>query len=118
MGQSEGREDEDRDAGAGAVPESVRALHEQGSAADPAHGDELPVFPGQPASAGTLDLAAAADEPMQLIRYLVVAANEHIGFSEHEEEWTILLRCFTDAKEKIAKLQEPASHRGAKASPS
>ena len=60
IGQSTGREDEARDPEASAVPESVRAVHDEGHAADPTFGDELPLSPAQSKSAGTIDLAIAA----------------------------------------------------------
>lgn len=117
MGESEGREDEAGSAAASAVPESVKHLHEPGHAADPTFGDELPVFPSQSKSAGTLDLAVATDEPEQLVRYLIMAAQEHIGFSENEPKWKILLGHFAQAAKELEKLNEP-SRRGATASSS
>ena len=116
MGESERREDEVRGTAASAVPESVRAVHD-GDAADPAFSDELPVFPARSKSAGTLDLAVATDEPEQLVRYLVMAAQEHIGFSEHDAKWKILLGHFAQAAKELEKLNEP-SRRGATAPPS
>ena len=114
--QSTGREDEGRGTAASAVPESVRAVHD-GDAADPAFGGELSVFPARSKSAGTLDLAVATDEPEQLIRYLAIAAREHIGFSENDAKWKILLGHFAQAAKELEKLNEP-SRRGVTAPPS
>ena len=74
-----------------AVPESVRAVHDEGHAADPTFGDELPLSPAQSKSAGTIDLAIAADEPEQVIRYLIVAAQEWIDASENTEKWKAII---------------------------
>lgn len=117
MGEPESGEGQVGQSGASAVPESVKHLHEPGHAADPTFGDELPVFPPSSKSAGTLDLAVAADEPEQLVRYLIMAAQEHIGFSENESKWKILLGHFAQAAKELEKLNEP-SRRGATASSS
>ena len=105
MGESTGREDEVR-AGASAVPESVRAVHD-GDAGDPSFSDELPVFPARSKSAGTLDLAVATDEPEQLVRYLVMAAQEHIGFSENTEKWKIVLGSPRQSAGRARSTQRP-----------
>ena len=73
------------------MPESVRAVHDEGHAADPTFGDELPLSPAQSKSAGTIDLAIAADEPEQVIRYLIVAAQEWIDASENTEKWKAII---------------------------
>ena len=53
-------------------------------------------------------MAVFNDEPTQLIRYLVMAAQEHIGFSEHDIEWKVLFGHFTAAQRELEKLNEPA----------
>ena len=73
------------------MPESVRAVHDEGHAGDPTFGDELPLSPAQSKSAGTIDLAIAADEPEQVIRYLIVAAQEWIDASENTEKWKAII---------------------------
>ena len=115
LGESTGREDEDRQPEASAVPESVRAVHESGrDSADPAFGDELPLSPAQSKSAGTIDLAIAADEPEQVIRYLIVAANEWLDASENHEKWKAIIAQLAVLQKQLERLNEPASHRGAK----
>lgn len=109
MGESKGREDEG-DAGAGPVPEGSAGV--EGSAADSAYGDELPPFPPGRKSAGTLDLAAANDEPTQLIRMLIVAAHEHIDESENSDQWKVLLGHFERANNELARLQAPGPKHG------
>lgn len=119
MGESEGREDEPRDAVAGAVPESVRTLHEPGEHTTYTElGDELPVFPRGSKSAGTLDLAAMNNEPEQLVRYLIIAAQEWIGFSDNDGKWKVILGHLAAAAKELEKLNAPASHRGATTSSS
>ena len=113
--QSTGREDEARGSSASAVPESVRAVHESGrDSGDPAFGDELPLSPAQSKSAGTIDLAIAADEPEQAVRYLVVAAQEWIDASENTEKWKAVIAQLAVLQKQLERLNEPASHRGAK----
>ena len=115
MGESTGREDEARESGASAVPESVRAVHEQGrDSADPTFGDELPLSPAQSKSAGTIDLAIAADEPEQVIRYLIIAAQEWIDASENTEKWKAIIAQLAVLQKQLERLNAPASHRGAK----
>lgn len=111
MDESEGRENENGDVAAGPVSEGVAAS--EGHSADPAYSDELPPFPASRKSAGALDLAAANDEPTQFIRMLIVAAHEHVGESEHDAEWKVLLGHFERANNELARMQEP-SRKGAK----
>jgi hypothetical protein len=118
MGESEGREDEIGDTDSSAVPESVRAVHEQGDAPDPSFSDRLSSFSSRRESTGALDLAAALDEPEQLIRYLIIACQEHVGYSQNSAKWMVILGHLARATMELEKLNEPASHRGAKASPS
>jgi hypothetical protein len=112
LGESEGRENEDRDAVAGAVPESVRTLHEPGRDTTYTElGDELPLLRSRRESAGALDLAASLDEPEQLIRHLIVAAQEHIGFSENEAKWKVVLGHAAAAAKELEKLNQPGARR-------
>ena len=92
----------------------------EGHTADPAFGERLPPLPGQPKSAGdlSLDLAAALDEPEQLIRMLIVAAQEHVGYSENGPKWAVIINHAASAAKELEKRNEPTSHRGAKASSS
>jgi hypothetical protein len=117
LGKSEGREDEVRTE-TGALSEDAGV--DVGSAADSALGDRLPPLPGQPKSAGdlSLDLAAALDEPEQLVRCLVIAAQEHVGYSENSDKWKVVLGHATAAAKELEKLNAPASHRGVKVSSS
>lgn len=118
MGEPEGREDEPGATEASAVPEGAAAS--DGPPADPAHGDELPAFRAKSKSAGdmSLDLAAALDEPEQLVRMLGFAANEHVGYSENSTKWAVVLKHSLAAGRELAQMNEPASHRGAKTPPS
>lgn len=90
-----GGEDEIGDTDAGPAPE----------------GAELKLSPPNRKSAGSLDLAAANDEPTQLIRMLIVAAREHVGESEHNAEWKALLGHFEKADKEIARMQDPSHKR-------
>ena len=112
MGESTGRENEARESEPSAVPEGARAS--EGSAADPTFGDELPLSPAQSKSAGTIDLAIAADEPEQVIRYLIVAAQEWINASENTEKWKAIIAQLCVLQKQLERLNAPASHRGAK----
>ena len=117
LGEQESGEGQAPQPEASAVPESIRAVHEQGrDSADPAFGDELSLFPGQSKSTGTLDLAAVNDEPEQLVRNLIVAANEWIDSSENSDKWKVILGHLAAAQKELDRLNEPASHRGAKRS--
>lgn len=109
MGESTGREDEVQRSEGSALPEGV--AEPEGSTADPAYGDELQTFPPIRQSAGTLDLACANDEPTQLIRYLIVAAQENTTHSEHVDEWKVLLGYFQRANMEIERMQEPSHKR-------
>jgi hypothetical protein len=112
--QSTGRENESRESEPSAVPESVRAVHDEGHAGDPTFGDELPLSPAQSKSAGTIDLAIAADEPEQVIRYLIVAAQEWIDASENTEKWKAIIAQLAVLQKQLERLNAPASHRSAK----
>ena len=114
MGESTGRENEDRQPEASAVPESVRAVHDEGHAGDFSFSGELQALQPRGQSTGTLDLAAAADEPEQLVRYLIVAANEWIGASENTEKWKAIVAQLAVLQKQLERLNEPASHRSAK----
>ena len=118
MGESEGREDELGDPEGGAVPEGADLA--EGHTSDPAHSESLPPLPGRPKSSGdlSLDLAAALDEPEQLVRMLIVAAQEHVGYSENGPKWAVIVNHAAAAAKELEKRNEPASRRGAKASPS
>ena len=65
----------------------------------------------------SLDLAAALDEPEQLIRHLIAAAQEHFGASENEAKWKVVLGHASKASEELERLNQPSS-RGAKTSSS
>ena len=112
MEQSESGTGQVQQPEASAVPEGARAS--EGSAADPTFGDELPLSPAQSKSAGTLDLAIAADEPEQVIRYLIVAAQEWINASENTEKWKAIIAQLAVLQKQLERLNAPASHRGAK----
>ena len=114
LGESEGRENEARESDASAVPESVRAVHDEGHAGDSTFGDELPLSPSQSKSAGTIDLAVSLDEPEQVIRMLIVAANEWIDASENTEKWKAIIAQLAVLQKQLERLNAPASHRGAK----
>ena len=105
--QPEGGTNEARDAEAGAVPNN--AAMAEGSAADLTYGDELSTLQSKRKSTGdmSLDLAAALDEPEQLVRHLIMAANEHIGFSENEAKWKVVLGHAAAAAKELEKLNEP-----------
>jgi hypothetical protein len=98
----------------GTVPEG--AEYDAEFAADPPFSDRLSALRSRRESAGALDLAAALDEPEQLIRYLVIAAQEHIGFSQNEAKWKVILGHAAQAAKELERLNEPTSHRGAKTS--
>ena len=114
MGEPESGEGQSRDPEAGALPEGARL--DQGSGPGAAQRDELSSFRGRAKSAGdlSLDLACAMDEPEQLVRSLMLAAHEQIGFSLNEAKWKVILGHVSKASEELEKLNEPASHRGAK----
>jgi hypothetical protein len=114
MVEPEGREDEIGDTDAG--PLSADAAMVEGSAADPAPRKSVPAFRARGGAAGdlSLDLAAAADEPEQLVRMLIVAATEHINYSENEEKWKVILGHLDKASKELERLNMPMSHRGAK----
>lgn len=92
--------------GEGALSEGA-AMAGTDDSADSPFGDRVPPLRGRPSAAGTLDLAAALDEPEQLIRYLIVAAQEHIGFSENSDKWKILLGHVASAAKELEKLNQP-----------
>jgi hypothetical protein len=116
MGESEGREDEIGDTDAGPVPEGFGSP--DGPAGGAARRDRLSSLRGrtQPTGDMSLDLAAALDEPEQLVRHLIIAAQDHVGYSENEAKWKVVLGHAASAAKELEKLNEPASHRGAKAS--
>ena len=111
LGESEGRENEARESEPSAVPESVRAVHDEGHAGDPTFGDELPLSPAQSKSAGTIDLAIAADEPEQVIRYLIVAAQEWIDASENTEKWKAIIAQLAVLQKQLERLNEPSRRK-------
>ena len=114
MGESEGRENEGRQSEASAVPESVRTVHDEGHAGDFSFSGELQALQPRGQSTGTIDLAIAADEPEQVIRYLIVAANEWIDASENTEKWKAIIAQLAVLQKQLERLNAPASHRGAK----
>ena len=118
MGKPTWREDEARESETGAVPEGDSDVHEDGHAADPAQRDELQTFRPRRESTGSIDLAVIADEPEQAIRMLIVAAKEWIDASENHEKWQAIIAQLCVLQKQLERLNEPASHRGAKASPS
>ena len=59
-----------------------------------------------------------ADEPEQAIRMLIVAANEWLDASENTEKWQAIIAQLAVLQKQLERLNEPASHRGAKASSS
>ena len=59
-------------------------------------------------------MAIAADEPEQVIRYLIVAANEWIDASENTEKWKAIIAQLAVLQKQLDRLNEPASHRSAK----
>jgi hypothetical protein len=111
LGESTGRENEARESEPSAVPESVRAVHNEGHAGDPTFGDELPLSPAQSKSAGTIDLAISADEPEQVIRYLIVAANEWIDASENTEKWKAIIAQLAVLQKQLERLNEPSRRK-------
>ena len=110
MGEPEGRTDETRDAGAGALPEG-HAADGSGYDTDPSQRQRVPPLPGQPRAAGdmSLDMAAALDEPEQLVRHLVIAAQEHIGASENEAKWKVVLGHASAATKELERVNQPRS---------
>jgi hypothetical protein len=108
LGESERGADEIRESTAGALPEG--AAVDEGSAADSAQRGRLPPLPGQPKSAGdlSLDLAASLDEPEQLVRMLIVAAQEHVGYSENTDKWKVVLGHAAQAAKELEKLNQPS----------
>jgi hypothetical protein len=110
LGEPEGREDEVRTE-SGALPEGARV--DEGSAADPAQRERVPPLPGRRQSAGdmSLDLAAAADEPEQLVRYLIMAVQEHIGYSENSSKWMVILTHLALANEELEIRNRPSRDR-------
>jgi len=62
----------------------------------------------------TLDLAALMDEPEQLVRHLIVACQEHVGFSQNSKKWMVILGHVASAARELERLNEPGA-RGAMA---
>ena len=119
MGKPTWREDEARESETGAVPEGDSDVHEPGrDSADPAQRDELQTFRPRREPTGSIDLAVIADEPEQAIRMLIVAANEWLDASENHEKWKAIIAQLAVLQKQLERLNEPASHRGAKASSS
>ena len=118
MAKSTGGTDEGGESESGAVPEGDSDVHEDGHAADPAQRDELQTFRPRRESTGSIDLAVIADEPEQAIRMLIVAANEWLDASENTEKWQAIIAQLCVLQKQLERLNEPASHRGAKASSS
>ena len=118
MGKPTWREDETREPETGAVPEGDSDVHDDGHAADPAFGDELQAFRPRREPTGSIDLACVADEPEQAIRMLIVAANEWVDASENTDKWKAVIAQLAVLQKQLERLNEPASHRGAKASSS
>ena len=119
MGKPVGREDEGREPETSAMPEGADAVVQSGrDSTDPAFGDELQAFRPRREPTGSIDLAVIADEPEQVIRMLIVAANEWLDASENTEKWQAIIAQLAVLQKQLERLNEPASHRGAKASSS
>ena len=119
MAKSTGGTDEGGESESGAAPEGNSDVSgELAAAADPAHRDELQTFRPRRESTGSIDLAVIADEPEQAIRMLIVAAKEWIDASDNTEKWQAIIAQLCVLQKQLERFNEPASHRGAKASPS
>jgi len=108
LGESERGADEIRESTAGALPEG--AASDEGSAADSAYSDELSALhrKSKPSGDLSLDLAASLDEPEQLVRMLIVAAQEHVGYSENTDKWKVVLGHAAQAAKELEKLNQPS----------
>jgi hypothetical protein len=84
---------------------------DEGLPPDPTFGERVPLLHERRRATGDLDLAAAMDEPEQLVRLLIVAAQEHIGFSLNEAKWKIVLGHAAQASKELEKLNEPSRTR-------